>query len=326
MGLWKLRLSMAGTLALIIGVSTLFFAFILNYLGTFSLSSLFILVLMFNLAQWMFAPYIIEAIYRVKELPRERFPELHEMVDRLSERSGIKRPKLMVSNVPIPNAFAYGSPLTGNRIAITRGLLDTLELDEVEAVIGHEIGHLKHRDVQIMMFVSLLPALFYYLSQSLYYSAFFGGYGRRDEGGVGVAFLIAMVSMVAYFILNLLVLGLSRLREYYADAHSVSVVEDGPRKLSVALAKIVTWTGKMKATGGISAGSSSFKTLFICDPDRAVEDAAQISRLGLTGSDARLVEKILRRRLTFADRLIELFSTHPNIVKRLRALQSFGRT
>jgi len=206
LGLLRLRLTMLGTVTFIIAVSTLFFMILLAYAGA-SLLLLAPLVIVFNIIQWLFAPKMVNAIYRVKEVSREESPRLHETVEELSRKAGIKKPKLMMANIPIPNAFAYGSPLTGNMVAVTQGLVDTLEYEEIEAVLGHELGHLKHRDVQIMMFVSVLPALFYFIGYSLMLSAMFGGYGRRGGGG---GMLIGLAAMAAYWVLSIIVLGLSR--------------------------------------------------------------------------------------------------------------------
>lgn len=319
MGLWKLRLSMIGTLAIIIGLSTLFFTVILSLVGSLNLITLGILIVAFNIFQWLISPYIIDALYRVREIPEHENPRLHEMVDNLSRKSGIKKPRLMLAQIPIPNAFAYGSPIAGNRVAVTKGLLKTLESEEVEAVIGHELGHLKHRDVQIMMFVSILPALLYYIGFSLMLSSMFG---RQREGGGGTA-LLAIGFMVFSWILNMFILYLSRLREYYADRHSASVVEDGPRKLSEGLAKIVHSTKNMKRTRKKTQQLNAFKALFIADPDRAEIDSMIISH-SAASSDQKLVQDILSRRMTTVDRIIEVFSTHPNIVKRLKALQELN--
>jgi heat shock protein HtpX len=83
----------------------------------------------------------------------------------------------MIADIPIPNAFAYSSPIAGSRVAVTKGLLKSLDEEEIEAVVGHELGHLKHRDVQVMMFVSILPAVFYFIGYSMLLSSLFG---RRD--------------------------------------------------------------------------------------------------------------------------------------------------
>jgi heat shock protein HtpX len=310
---------MLGTLALIIGISTAFFAFLLSLAGVSFLYLPFLVVAM-NVVQWLIAPYLIDAMYRVREVPKGEDPWLHNTVERLSKASGISKPKVMIARIPIPNAFAYGSPIAGSRVAVTTGLMNKLEEEEIEAVLGHEIGHLKHRDVQIMMFASVLPAIFYYIGYSLMMSAYYSTYYRsRDsrQGNGGLAVLIGGLSMILYFVLTLFSLHLSRLREYYADSHSVSIVPDGRRKLSEALAKIVATTSMVKKQD--FGGTNSFRTLFISDPETATSDA---SRLQYGVSDQQLVQRILSRKLTWADRLMELFSTHPNIVKRLRAIQA----
>jgi len=243
-------------------------------------------------------------------------PELHRMIGELSERSGIRTPRLMFSKIPIPNAFAYGSPLTGNHVAVTQGLLSSLEAEEVEAVIGHELGHIKHRDVQVMMFISLLPSLFYMIARSTMFSR----YSRRDRRDTGGLAALGSISMLVYFFLLLFNLNLSRLREYYADQHAVSVVHDGARKLSEGLAKISTSTWRIQQGSRRNMGLSAFKTLFISDPDRAGRDAADIHKMRHGGRDEDLVRSVIGQRVSTFSSIAEIFSTHPNIVKRLRAL------
>ncbi|MFQ5871039.1 MAG: zinc metalloprotease HtpX [Candidatus Geothermarchaeales archaeon] len=324
MSLWKLRLSVFGTLAVIIGLSTLFFTILMTLLGVSNLFLLAIMVVGFNLAQWLFAPYLIDRMYRAKEVSESDEPVLFRTFNSLLRKSALKRPKLMLADISLPNAFAYGSPLMGTKVAVTRGLLDSLEHEEVEAVIGHELGHLKHRDVQIMMFVSVLPAVFYFIGFSMLLSSM---WGRRDRGG-GAA-LIGLASMLLYWILSMFVMYLSRLREYYADRYSASIVEDGPRKLSEGLAKIVASTAKMRKTAkmgrrGAAPVNSGFKNLFISDPDKALQDTVELSGARGFRADQRLVREILSRKITTAERMAELFSSHPNIVKRLRALQALS--
>ena len=318
--LWKLRFSLIGTLAVIIGLSTLFFTFIMALAGVDLLLMPF-LVIIFNIIQWLIAPYLIDAMYRVKEVTASENPALHAMVDKLSKKSRIKTPRLMKAKMSIPNAFAYGSPIAGSRVAVTTGLLETLDAEEVEAVIGHELGHLKHRDVQVMMFVSILPAIFYYIGYSMLLSSMFSRRDSRDSGGAAI---IGLASILIYWILTIFTLYLSRIREYYADRHSASIVEDGPRKLSEGLAKIVNYTNVVKRSRRDqrdTGGSNSFKALFISDPDRAELDSAALTQFGGGLGDRKLVEEVLQRKVTTFDRIMEVFSTHPNIVKRLKALQ-----
>ena len=320
MSLFKLRFTIVATLTVLIGLSTLFFTVLLTLLGSFSMYSMLAMVIGFNLLQWFIAPYLIGLMYRVKELPESSNPKMHAYVRRIAESTGINTPKLMISTLHIPNAFAYGSPLTGNRIAVTQGLLDTLEDEEVEAVLGHELGHLKHRDVQIMMFASVLPSIFYYIGYSFMWSSILGGNRRNNSGGI---FLIAIGSMAIYFVLSLVVMGLSRLREYYADTHAVQHVNEGARKLSEALAKISTFSQRSRIPAK-SMHVAGFKTLLFSDPDTSSLDAMEIGTSRYKTSDQMLVEQVVSKKLTTADRVFELFSTHPNTVKRIRMLRDLG--
>jgi heat shock protein HtpX len=311
---------MAGTLAIIIGLSTLVFTVVLSLFSTFSFLTLGVLVVAFNIFQWLISPYIIDALYRTREISEHENPKLHEMVEELSKKSGIKKPRLMLAQIPLPNAFAYGSPIAGTRVAVTDGILKTLDAGEVEAVIGHELGHLKHRDVQVMMFVSLLPAVFFYIGYSLMLSQWYGN--RRNEGSSGA--VIGIAFMAFSWILNMFTLYMSRLREYYADRHSALIVENGPQKLSTGLAKIVQATKNMGRNKKEKQNLSAFKALFITDPDHAETDAIAITTMSATG-DQKLVQEIMSRKLTNIDRIIEIFSTHPNIIKRLKALQTLNQ-
>jgi heat shock protein HtpX len=307
---------MFGTLAVIIALSTLFFTVILSLVGSFSLVTLGVLVVAFNIFQWLISPFIIDALYRVRELSEHENPKLHESLENMSRASGISKPRLMLAQIPIPNAFAYGSPISGNRVAVTSGLLSKLEDEEVEAVIGHEVGHLKHRDVQVMMFVSILPALLYYIGFSFMLSSM---YGRQRQEGSGTA-LVGVAFMIFSWILNIFILYLSRLREYYADRHSVSLINDGARKLSEGLAKIAKGNRNIRKTKDGKKNLNALKALFISDPDRAEEDIIGMSHAMFSG-DQKLVQDIISREVTTFDKIIEIFSTHPNIIKRLKALQ-----
>jgi len=318
--LLKLRATIIGTVAIIISLSTLFFTIILTLTGTFNLTWLILFVVGFNILQWLISPYLVDAIYRARPISQSENPRLYNTVKELSRKSRIKMPRLMLARIPIPNAFAYGSPIAGSRVAVTEGLMKTLEMEEVEAIIGHELGHLKHRDVQVMMFVSILPAIFYFIGYSMVLSSMFGGRRRGNSGSAAV--VIGIVSIFLYLILTIFTLYLSRLREYYADRHSASVVKDGSRKLSEGLAKIVHESRRVKGRAPKTGQLNSFKALFISDPDRAASDAKAMAQIGV--GDQALVDKVLDRKVTELDKFLELFSTHPNIVKRLRALQRLG--
>ncbi|MDR0373935.1 MAG: M48 family metalloprotease [Nitrososphaerota archaeon] len=326
MSAWKLRFSMVATLAAIFGLTTLVFSAVLLYVGYFSIITVGVLIVILNVAQWLLAPYFVGSIYRVKELKEGDNPKLHQMVTELSVKSKIKKPQLMLAQIPLPNAFAYGSPLTGNRVAVTQGLLTNLDDGEVEAVIGHELGHLKHRDVQVMMVVSFLPSLFYFIGYSMILSGLFGGNRRSGGGNGGYNALIGIAFMAFSWVLTLFTLYLSRLREYYADQHSSMVVENGAEKLSTGLITIVEESKRTGRPNNKQAkNNSACKALFISDPDRANRDAEELNTSKYINKKDQLNET-LSRQPTSGDRLLEIFSTHPNIIKRLRALQELSHT
>jgi heat shock protein HtpX len=326
MNAWKLRFSMVATLAAIFGLTTLVFSAVLLYVGYFSIITVGLLVVVLNVVQWLLSPYLVGAMYRVKELKEGDNPKLHRMVADLSQKSKIKKPQVMLSQISLPNAFAYGSPLTGSRVAVTEGLLKNLNDGEVEAVIGHELGHLKHRDVQVMMVVSFLPALFYYIGWIMMWSGIFGGGRRNGGGGGGYNALIGIAFMVFSWILTLFTLYLSRLREYYADRHSASVVENGAEKLSTGLITIVEESKRgIRPNKEQSKSNTAYKALFISDPDHANVDSAEL-HANHAASKEDLLRQKLQEKPTQTDSFIEIFSTHPNIIKRLRALQEIRQS
>ena len=328
MNAWTLRLSMAATLAIIFGLTTLVFTAVLFAAGIgislLGLELIAVLVIALNIVQWLIAPYLIGAIYKVKALAQNEKPELHQMVEDISRKSGIPTPKLMLAQIPLPNAFAYGSPLTGNRVAVTQGLLDNLDSGEVEAVLGHELGHVKHHDVQLMMVVSFLPALFYYIGYTMMLSGIFGGGNQKNNNGTNA--LVGLAFMAFSWVLTLFTLYLSRLREYFADRHSAMIVENGAHKLSTGLVTIVEISKNQGRRGRgqqQQKGNSSFRTLFIADPDRASADAAQIGGTYIYDKNA-LLQQALSKKPSSKDKFMEIFSTHPNMIKRLQALQELN--
>jgi len=315
MNLLKLRLNMIATMMLVIAITTGFLAIILSLMGV-SLVMLLPVVLLWNLIQWLIGPYLIDYMYRVRPLNEGELPWLEQSVRRLVEKSGLKQaPRIMVSDIPLPNAFAYGSPLTGPRVAVTRGLLNSLNESEVEAVIGHELGHLKHRDVQIMMFLSVLPAMVYWIAYSLYYSSIFSSRSSRERGDGGLLLLIGMLGMAIYYLLTLLILGFSRSREYYADYHGSTVSEGGPLSLASALVKISDINARAPERVKASmAGYASFKALLIADPEAGTKTEFR------RAYDISSLEEFASREVTASESLVEILSTHPNVKKRVRSL------
>ncbi|MEM1677491.1 MAG: zinc metalloprotease HtpX [Nitrososphaerota archaeon] len=306
----KLRLSMIGVWAIITSLATLILIVVLSILGIpyFGLYGILGFVIFFHFFQWLIGPYIINAVYRVRELKLDEYPWLHEIVERLSRNSGMdKPPRLMLAEIDIPNAFAYGSPLTGNMVAVTRGLLRTLDRDEIEAVIGHELGHLKHKDVVVMMMISIIPALIYYLGYTLYISGWVGD-SRRNNTALAV--LMGLGLMVLSFIFNLFVFYMSRLREYYSDAHSAMTARNGARNLQRALVRIMAASGRISRK--IRGEYEQFKAFFISDPEVTIKTYDR--------DVDRLIDELKNQKPSIFE---ELFSTHPHPAKRLRFLDQF---
>ncbi len=313
--MWKLYVSMLISILIVTGASLLILWAISPLIGGISIEALVVMIAMIYFIQWLISPYLIDAIYHVEPYD-ERAPSwLREAVDRISRESGIKRPRLMLADIDVPNAFAYGNVITGYRIAVTRGLLKILEPKEAEAVIGHEIGHLKHRDVVVMMMIGLLPAILWWLGNIMLRWGWFYGFGRRDENDLGPIAIMAIglgLTIVA-FILNLGVLYLSRLREYYADMHSALTVKNGAYYLQRALVKILAATGRLsERMRSQIAKASQLKMLLISDPENTI--------MVSTHDIDYLIEYVK----SFKPSLLEeLFSSHPHPSKRLKFLDRF---
>jgi len=155
-------------------------------------------------------------------------------------------------------------------------------------------------------------------------SGMFGG-DRREGGGGGNNALIGIAFMAFSWVLTLFTLYLSRIREYYADRHSASVVENGAEKLSTGLVTIVEESKRSgKLTREQAKNNSAFKALFISDPDRANLDSAELHSNNFANK-RDLLKQTLSRPVTGSDTFAEIFSTHPNIIKRLRALQELSQ-
>ena len=297
----SLKLNMYGTLALLIGMATLIFVVVVT--PFWGVIPALILALVFNVLMWISSPKIIESAYSLRKIERNEMPWLHEIVDRLSLRSGIKRPELMLAPTDVPNAFAYGNPFTGYKVAVTSGILKVLDRDELEAVIGHEIGHIKHGDMQIMMIASAIPAVFSLLGRIFLWSSYASIGDDRDNLPLMAA--VGGVLLLVAVVLQLVSLRLSRLREFYADAHSAMSVDGGAEKLQKALVKISVSNNPVKAEK-----LSHFRPLMISDPLKSYS----------LDPNGNLIEKLKNREVSITERILGIFSTHPNITDRLRAL------
>ena len=172
-------------------------------------------------------------------------PELHGMVERLAAMADMPKPKkIAVMDTHVPNAFATGRNPSNSVVAVTRGLMSRLSRAELEAVLGHELSHIKHRDVMVMTWAGLIVIMAGYLLQMLFWVSLFGGFGGGDRGrgeGGGNAFMIMLAvylgTILVYFLSQLLILALSRYREFAADRGG-AMLTGAPMQLASALAKI----------------------------------------------------------------------------------------
>lgn len=267
------------------------------------------------LIQYMIGPKLVDWSMGVKYVSEQEYPELHRIVEDLSRSAKIPKPKVGVARIPIPNAFAFGRWASDARVCVTDKILNLLTNDELKAVLGHEISHLKHRDMVVITMLSVVPTICWYI----FYSTLFARGERR-----GNIALIGILAFVAYFITNLLVLYGSRIREYYADLGSVRLGNE-PHYLATALYKLVY--GSAKASKDSLKQVEGLKAFFVNDPSRARTEIQELRQIDLDMSGTIDKSELMALstksvRVGTADKIMEIFSTHPNMVKRIKHLSA----
>ncbi|MFA5092849.1 MAG: zinc metalloprotease HtpX [Candidatus Omnitrophota bacterium] len=275
-----------------------------------------IIALVMMLIQYMLGPKIVEWSMHVKYIKREENPRLFQMVESMSRLANIPMPRIGIAQIDIPNAFAFGRSVKDGRVCVTAGIMKLLNDEELKAVLGHELSHLKNRDVLTITLLSVIPMVMYRIAwQFLFYGR------RRDERG-GNTVLIGVAAFLFYFVTNLLVLYASRIREYFADRGSV-LLGNQPKALASSLYKLAYGSAKMseeslKQTEGL-------KAFFINDPSQGRKEVLELSQLDLDKSGTIDASELalLRNsqiRIKLGDKLMELMSTHPNMLKRIKKL------
>lgn len=285
------------------------------------------LAVFFIFLQWAISPAIVRwAIRDRRPITPESNPWLYRTVAETAQQAGVPVPKIWESGDDLPNAFVFGRTVGSAELVVTHGLLEQLNQDEIRAVIAHEVGHLRHRDVIIMTLVSAVPLVAYVLAR-VGFEALRGNVRPRGKGG-GQALLIiiltAIVSYAVYLVTQLLVLYLSRTREYYADAYSGAATRD-PHLLASALTKI---------TYGLSLARedsepSGLRAFMISDPVRASADYDTLRQkmgqydLDHDGQiDAYELQKAMEQeQKSHWRRANELFATHPATYRRILMLE-----
>ena len=272
------------------------YAIIVSVLLSLGVSTVLVIVIAAALifSQYYFSDKIAMFSMHAKEVTPQQEPRLHEIVDRLCLLADMKKPRVGVAEMDMPNAFATGRNPNHAVICATRGLMNRLNDEELEAVLAHELSHVAHRDVAIMTIASGVGMLAGLVSRMALFGAMFGGGGRGGKGGKNIVLLemaTLLISILIYIVSFLLTMALSRYRELAAD-RSGAILIGKPSVLASALVHITGDIGKiprtdLRKTEGMNA--------FFFAP-------------ALSGNSAAT-----------------LFSTHPSLEKRLDQLNKLEK-
>ncbi len=189
------------------------------------------------LVQYFMSDKLILMSTGAKAVTAEQQPALHKMVKLLADRYDMPMPKVAVIDTPIPNAFATGRNPKNALVAVTTGIQQRLNERELQAVIGHELAHVANRDMRVLALANFLVTVTSFLMTMLFWNMLFGGMGGRRNNNGGGIMMVYLVTMIVYFIGQLLVLALTRYREYGAD-HTGAEISGDPGALADALEKI----------------------------------------------------------------------------------------
>ena len=271
----------------LLGLLTLILLFVGEHFGGRNgMVIAFLFSVIFNFGTYFFSDKLALAMYRAQPVTREQLPRVYQVVERLAAKQGLPMPKIYVIPTESPNAFATGRNPKHASVAVTHGILQMLDDEELEGVLAHELGHVKNRDILTSSIAATLAGAITMLARMGYWASLFGGYGgggdRRERGGGGIgALLMLILAPIAATVIQLWV---SRTREYEADATGARETGN-PYALARALQKLDNYSRRIPMLA-----SPTTAHLFIVAP--------------LLGSGG------------FAN----LFSTHPPIKERIRRL------
>jgi heat shock protein HtpX len=282
---WGLQARMLFTMFLLAAVYLFFLAVLFAQGATNTTMLLFIGMFMF--IQYFMSDKLVLWSMGAKIVSESEAPKLHEMINRLCAIANIPKPKVAVVDSQIPNAFATGRSPKNAVVAVTTGIQRQLNPSELEAVLAHELSHVKNRDVMVMTIASFLSTVAFFFVR---YLLFFGGGNRnsRDSGGIMAVWLVSVVVWLMSF---LLIRALSRYREFSAD-RGAAIITGQPSNLATALQKI----------SGIIPRIPS-------DDLRKVE-----------GMNAFFIIPAIS-----GSSIMNLFSTHPSVEQRIAALERIER-
>ncbi|MHC1593035.1 MAG: zinc metalloprotease HtpX [Methermicoccaceae archaeon] len=268
-------------------LAAVYLAFLAILSRLFALPLVLVFVGLFMFAQFYYSDRLVLWSMKAKVVSADEAPQLHSIVERLCAIAGLPKPRLAIVPSQVPNALATGRSQSNAVVAVTQGLLDTLNTDELEAVLGHELSHIKNKDMLVLTIASFISTIAYFMMYNFF---FMGVGGARREGG-GALVLVFVASLLTWIVSYALIRTLSRYREYAADRGS-AIMTGRPRNLISALYKI---SGKMERI-----------------PTKEVRK--------VEGMNAFFIIPAISGRSVLA-----LFSTHPPLEKRIEALERIER-
>ena len=284
----SLRMLLTGSL---LGLLYVVFAVVLFTVLNAGLFLMLVIVIGMALVQYFTSDKLALAASGAKVVQPNEAPELHAMIDRLCAMADLPKPRVAVIDTDVPNAFATGRSPKHAAVAVTTGLWRRLEPQEVEGVLAHELSHIANRDVLIMTVASFFAMLAALLTRFGMYGGMFGGGRSRDNNGLPVWLIVLLVSIVTYFLSQILILAISRYREYAADRGS-ALITGAPEHLMSALQKIA---------------SEMFRI-----PQRDLREVEGMNAFFIIPTTVKSAAG-------------ELFLTHPPLEKRLAALGRIAR-
>lgn len=305
-----LAASMTLTMILVFGILFGLLAGVGFYLdfGIFAMAGIAVAL---GIVQWYIGPNIIKWSSNMVPLDRREYQWVEETVRIICMRNRVKIPEIAIENTGMPNAFVFGRTNKTATLTLSRGLLSTITEEEVNAVIAHEIGHIKHNDMVVMTVISVIPTIAYFIARGTLF--------RRSSGGKGgTAILFGIGAFAVYFVTNLLTLYFSRLREYHADNFAAHQIK--PSHLANALAKITYGLSIHKQ----QKRDSLLRSFYAVDP---VSSSMEISRFSEHYKDQHISEEEVKDAMDWERRNVfskfgEIFRTHPLTYKRIEKLYS----
>jgi heat shock protein HtpX len=279
------------TVTFLLGALYVAFFIVLWQIVDFGIGAAVVIAAGLALLQWYTSDKIALKASGAKVVTPEQAPELHAMVDRLCAMADLPKPRVAVIDTDMPNAFATGRSPKHSAVAVTTGLWSRLEKQEIEGVLAHELSHIGNRDVTIMTVASFFAMVAAILTRFGLYAGMFGGGRGRDGGGAPVWLIMFLVSMVTYVLSWVMMMAISRYREYAAD-RGAALITGAPEYLMSALQKIASRISQI--------------------PQRDLREVEGMNAFFIVPTNVRSAAA-------------ELFMTHPPLEKRLAALSRISR-